>query len=136
MVDVVGLYLEPPERAVVFSFHVKTQCQALDRTQPRYRGNPVQQGPLDSFRQRVENSRRSALGATDRLQRLRSPASAAANSVADDVLDQRPVIPPPALGTAGPRLSEGAGPRSPGEVFAHVETAAGRRRRPALQSRR
>ena len=34
MVDVVGLYLDPPERAVVFSFDEKTQCQALDRTQP------------------------------------------------------------------------------------------------------
>ncbi len=29
-----GLYLDPPERAVVFSFDEKTQCQALDRTQP------------------------------------------------------------------------------------------------------
>lgn len=32
--DVVGLYIDPPERAVVFSFDEKTQCQALDRTQP------------------------------------------------------------------------------------------------------
>ena len=34
LVDVVGLYLKPPARAVVFSFDEKTQCQALDRTQP------------------------------------------------------------------------------------------------------
>ena len=34
LVDVVWLYLDPPERAVVFSFDEKTQCQALDRTQP------------------------------------------------------------------------------------------------------
>ena len=34
LVDVVGLYVNPPERAVVFSFDEKTQCQALDRTQP------------------------------------------------------------------------------------------------------
>jgi len=34
LVDVVGVYLDPPERAVVFSFDEKTQCQALDRTQP------------------------------------------------------------------------------------------------------
>lgn len=33
LVDVVGLYLNPPERAVVFSFDEKTQIQALDRTQ-------------------------------------------------------------------------------------------------------
>jgi transposase len=34
LVDVVGLYLNPPERAVVFSFDEKTQVQASDRTQP------------------------------------------------------------------------------------------------------
>ena len=34
LVDVVGLYLNPPKRAVVFSFDEKTQCQAIDRTQP------------------------------------------------------------------------------------------------------
>ena len=34
LVDVVGLYLDPPERAAVFSFDEKTQVQALDRTQP------------------------------------------------------------------------------------------------------
>jgi transposase len=32
--DVVGLYLDPPERAVVLSLDEKTQIQALDRTQP------------------------------------------------------------------------------------------------------
>ncbi len=34
LVDVVGLYMNPPQRAVVFSFDEKTQVQALDRTQP------------------------------------------------------------------------------------------------------
>ena len=34
LVDVVGLYMDPPEGAVVFSFDEKTQVQALDRTQP------------------------------------------------------------------------------------------------------
>ena len=34
LVDVVGLYADPPERAAVFSFDEKTQVQALDRTQP------------------------------------------------------------------------------------------------------
>ena len=34
LVDVVGLYLNPPAKAVVFCFDEKTQCQALDRTQP------------------------------------------------------------------------------------------------------
>jgi transposase len=39
--DVVGLYLSPPERAVVFSVDAKTQIQALDRTQP---GLPLKKG--------------------------------------------------------------------------------------------
>ena len=34
LVDVVGLYLDPPARAVVFSYDETTQVQALDRTQP------------------------------------------------------------------------------------------------------
>ena len=39
--DVVGLYLNPPERAVVFSVDEKSQIQALDRTQP---GLPLKPG--------------------------------------------------------------------------------------------
>jgi len=34
LVDVVGLYLDPPENAVVLCVDEKTQVQALDRTQP------------------------------------------------------------------------------------------------------
>ena len=34
LADVVGLYLDPPEAAAVFSFDEKTQVQAIDRTQP------------------------------------------------------------------------------------------------------
>jgi transposase len=41
LVDVVGLYLNPPQRAVVFSFDEKTQVQALDRTQPSL---PIRRG--------------------------------------------------------------------------------------------
>jgi transposase len=33
LIDVVGLYMNPPERAIVYSFDEKTQVQALDRTQ-------------------------------------------------------------------------------------------------------
>jgi len=36
LVDVVGLYLNPPERAVVFSFDEKTQCQALNPGLPAW----------------------------------------------------------------------------------------------------
>ena len=39
--DVVGLYVAPPERAVVFSVDEKSQIQALDRTQP---GLPPKKG--------------------------------------------------------------------------------------------
>jgi transposase len=39
--DVVGLYLNPPEHALVFSFDEKSQIQALDRTQP---GLPLKKG--------------------------------------------------------------------------------------------
>lgn len=34
VVDVVGLYLDPPDNAMVLSVDEKTQIQALDRTQP------------------------------------------------------------------------------------------------------
>lgn len=39
--DVVGLYLDPPKRAVVFSVDEKSQIQALNRTQP---GFPMKKG--------------------------------------------------------------------------------------------
>lgn len=32
--DVIGLYLNPPERALIFCCDEKTQCQALERSQP------------------------------------------------------------------------------------------------------
>jgi transposase len=46
LVDVVGLYLNPPARAVVFSFDEKTQCQALDRTQPSLPMKPGRAGTM------------------------------------------------------------------------------------------
>jgi transposase len=46
LVDVVGLYLNPPERAVVFSFDEKTQVQALDRTQPSLPMRPGRAGTM------------------------------------------------------------------------------------------
>lgn len=39
--DVIGLYLDPPEKALVFSVDEKSQIQALDRTQP---GLPIKPG--------------------------------------------------------------------------------------------
>jgi transposase len=46
LVDVVGLYLNPPERAVVLCFDEKTQTQALDRTQPSLPLKPGRAGTL------------------------------------------------------------------------------------------
>lgn len=40
--DVVGLYLDPPDNAVVLSVDEKTQIQALDRTQPMLQLKPGQ----------------------------------------------------------------------------------------------
>ena len=57
--DVVGLYMNPPERAVVFSFDEKSQIQALERAQPvlpmdfgqpeRQTHNYIRHGTLDLF---------------------------------------------------------------------------------------
>jgi len=46
LIDVVGLYMDPPDRAVVFSFDEKTQCQALDRTQPSLPLRPGRAGTM------------------------------------------------------------------------------------------
>jgi transposase len=44
--DVVGLYLNPPEKAIVFSVDEKSQIQALDRTQPGLPMKPGKNGTL------------------------------------------------------------------------------------------
>ncbi len=41
LVDVVGLYLNPPKKAVVLCIDEKSQIQALDHTQPSL---PIKQG--------------------------------------------------------------------------------------------
>jgi len=43
--DVVGLYLNPPDNALVLSVDEKTQIQALDRTQPKLQLRPGQIEP-------------------------------------------------------------------------------------------
>jgi hypothetical protein len=47
--DIVGLYLDPPEHALVLSVDEKSQIQALDRTQP---------GPSDEKRSRPDHDPR------------------------------------------------------------------------------
>lgn len=44
VIDIVGLYMAPPENAVVLSVDEKTQIQALDRTQPGLPLNPSRIG--------------------------------------------------------------------------------------------
>lgn len=44
VVDIIGLYMNPPENAVVLSVDEKTQIQALDRTQPGLPLNPSRIG--------------------------------------------------------------------------------------------
>jgi transposase len=61
LVDVVGLYLDPPARAVVFSFDEKTQCQALDRTQPSLPMKPGRRG-VDDARLQTQRDHRSVRG--------------------------------------------------------------------------
>lgn len=46
LTDVVGLYMNPPGRAAVFSFDEKTQCQALDRTQASLPMRPGRAGTM------------------------------------------------------------------------------------------
>lgn len=46
VVDIVGLYLNPPDKAVVLSVDEKSQIQALDRTQP---GLPLKKGRAETM---------------------------------------------------------------------------------------
>lgn len=44
VIDVVGLYMDPPEKALILSVDEKTQIQALDRTQPML---PLKPGQIE-----------------------------------------------------------------------------------------
>jgi transposase len=46
LVDIVGLYVDPPERAVVLCFDEKSQCQALERSQPSLPLKPGRAGTM------------------------------------------------------------------------------------------
>ena len=46
LVDVVGLYISPPEHALVLAVDEKSQIQALDRTQPTLPMNPGRNGTM------------------------------------------------------------------------------------------
>ncbi len=48
LVDIVGLYVDPPAHAVVRSIDEKSQIQSLDRTQPRLPLKPGRGGTHDA----------------------------------------------------------------------------------------
>ena len=57
--DVVGLYIDPPERALVLSVDEKSQIQALDRTQP---GLPMKKGRAGTMTHLCTAPVRQAIG--------------------------------------------------------------------------
>ena len=54
--DVVGLYLDPPEKAIVFSVDEKSHILALDRTQPGLPMKPGKCGTVLILRRHLEKS--------------------------------------------------------------------------------
>jgi transposase len=54
VIDVVGLYLNPPDKALVLCVDEKSQIQALDRTQP---GLPPEEGPRRDHDARLQAAR-------------------------------------------------------------------------------
>ena len=64
--DIVGLYISPPEHAVVFSCDEKSQIQALDRSQP---GLPIKKGRCETmthdYKRNGTNSLFAALNIAD-----------------------------------------------------------------------
>ena len=63
LVDVVGLYLNPPEHALVLCADEKTSIQALDRTQ---RGLPIHRGRCGTMTPRLQTQRHDDLVRRDR----------------------------------------------------------------------
>jgi hypothetical protein len=63
MTDVVGLYLNPPQKAIVLCVDEKSQIQALDRTQP---GLPIKKGRCGTMTHDYKRN-----GTTTFLRRLR-----------------------------------------------------------------
>lgn len=66
MTDVVGLYLNPPQQAIVLCVDEKSQIQALDRTQP---GLPIKKGRCGTGHKR----RRNAHLILDKIDHVSSP---------------------------------------------------------------
>jgi hypothetical protein len=74
--DVIGLYLNPPEKAIVFSVDEKSQIQALDRTPP---GLPMKPGKYGTMTHDYKRNRTTTLFAALDVQAGPSLASACRN---------------------------------------------------------
>ena len=56
LVDIVGLYLNPPDKALVLRVDEKSQIQALDRTQPGLPRKPGRCGTMTHDYKRHERA--------------------------------------------------------------------------------
>ena len=73
LIDVVGLYLNPPNKAVVLCMDEKSQIQALDRTQPSLPIRPGRAGTMTHDRRRRLPRPARGPGRLLRLSRGRRP---------------------------------------------------------------
>jgi transposase len=81
--DVVGLYLSPPERAIVLSVDEKTQIQALDRTQPML---PLRPGQVERHTHDYKRNGTTSLFAALEVATGRVTKQARERHTADDFL--------------------------------------------------
>ena len=81
--DVVGLYLHPPERAIVLSLDEKTQIQALDRTQPML---PLRPGQIERHTHDYERHGTTSLFAALEVATGHVTTEARARHTGDDFL--------------------------------------------------
>ena len=85
MTDVVGLYLNPPQQAIVLCVDEKSQIQALDRRQP---GLPIKKGRCGTMTHDYKrNGTTTLFAAMDTLQRQgrrRMPSETPASGVSEN----------------------------------------------------
>ncbi|GAC1663873.1 MAG: IS630-like element ISMsm5 family transposase [Candidatus Limnocylindrales bacterium] len=81
--DVVGLYLDPPARAIVLSLDEKTQIQALDRTQPML---PLRPGQVERHTHDYKRNGTTSLFAALEVATGRVTKEARERHTADDFL--------------------------------------------------
>src|SRR5206468_3619405 len=93
--DIVGLYMNPPDHALVFCVDEKSQIQALDRTQPLL---PMRPGQVE---RRTHDYKRH--GTT----------SLSCRAGIEDQPRDRPTPPPPSLSGISPVLGCDRGERAP-----------------------